>query len=67
MGNSLVFERFQWLDVQVRGGRYPNAVFLARKFEISSKTAQRNMVCLFFRFDANFAFFCLIQNLQTGP
>jgi predicted DNA-binding transcriptional regulator YafY len=39
----MVFERYQWLDVQVRGGRYPNAVSLACKFEISSKTAQRNI------------------------
>jgi predicted DNA-binding transcriptional regulator YafY len=43
MGSFLIFERFQWLDFQVRNGSFPNAVSLARKFEISSKTAQRNI------------------------
>lgn len=43
MGNKNVYERFLWFDDQVRRGRHPNASGLARKYEISSKTAQRDI------------------------
>jgi predicted DNA-binding transcriptional regulator YafY len=43
MADHLKFERYCWFDRQVKGGRYPNAASLARRFEISTKTAQRNI------------------------
>jgi predicted DNA-binding transcriptional regulator YafY len=43
MGDFLVFERFVWLDRQVRQKRFPNARKLAEHFELSRKTAQRNI------------------------
>ena len=39
----VIYERFIWFDRSVRRGRYPNATILADKFEISRKTAQRNI------------------------
>jgi predicted DNA-binding transcriptional regulator YafY len=43
MSNHLVWERFCWFDSQVRAARYPNASHLAEHFELSSKTAQRDI------------------------
>ena len=43
MSNHLVWERFCWFDSQVRAARYPNASHLAGHFELSSKTAQRDI------------------------
>lgn len=43
MGNFLVFERFVWFDTHVRQKRFPNARKLADHFELSRKTAQRNI------------------------
>ena len=43
MAYVVVFERFAWFDRCVRSGRYPNATTLAERFEISRKTAQRNI------------------------
>jgi len=43
MGVKNIYERFVWFDNQVRAGKYPNATTLAEKFEISSKTAQRDI------------------------
>jgi len=43
MGDFLVFERFVWFDTQVRQKRFPNARKLADHFELSRKTAQRNI------------------------
>ena len=43
MGDFLVFERFVWFDTQVRQKRFPNARKLADRFELSRKTAQRNI------------------------
>jgi predicted DNA-binding transcriptional regulator YafY len=43
MADHLKFERYCWFDRQVRDGRYPNAASLAGRFEISRKTAQRNI------------------------
>lgn len=48
LGNHLAYERFTWFDRLARLGRYPNATTLARRFELSPKTAQRNIE--FFRF-----------------
>ncbi len=43
MSDHLKFERFYWFDREVRNQRYPNATTLARRFEISGKTAQRSI------------------------
>ena len=43
MGQQLLHERYQWLDSQVRAGKYPNATTLSNKFEISQRQAQRNI------------------------
>lgn len=43
MGAKIVYERFLWLEGKVRASRFPNASLLAREFEISPKTAQRDI------------------------
>lgn len=43
MGKRTIYERFMWLDDQAKRGRYPNTSSLASKFEISTKTAQRDI------------------------
>lgn len=43
MGTKNVYERFVWFDNQVRARRYPNATSLAEAFEVSAKTAQRDI------------------------
>ncbi len=43
MSNHLVWERFCWFDSQVRAAKYPNASRLAEHFELSSKTARRDI------------------------
>src|SRR4030043_1504399 len=43
MGTKNIYERFVWFDNQVRVGKYPNATALAERFEISTKTAQRDI------------------------
>jgi predicted DNA-binding transcriptional regulator YafY len=43
MGTKNIYERFVWFDHQVRAKKYPNATSLAEQFEISTKTAQRDI------------------------
>ena len=43
MGARNIYERFLWFDSQIRRNRYPNATTLAERFEISRKTAQRDI------------------------
>jgi len=43
MGIKNIYERFVWFDNQVRAQKYPNATSLAEQFEISAKTAQRDI------------------------
>lgn len=43
MGSKNVYERFLWFDNRARSKKYPNATSLAREFEMSSKTAQRDI------------------------
>lgn len=43
MGDHLVIERFLWFHTQVTTGKYPNATSLAERFEISRRTAQRDI------------------------
>lgn len=51
MSNHLILlERFFWFQDRVRAGKYPNANDLAERFELSSKTAQRNITSFKDRF-----------------
>ncbi len=43
MANQIIMERFVWFEHEVKAGRHPNATRLARHFELSAKTAQRNI------------------------
>jgi len=43
MGTKNIYERFVWFDDRVRAKKYPNATALAEKFELSTKTAQRDI------------------------
>lgn len=43
MPAKIVYERFLWFHNQVKAGLFPNAGTLAEKFEMSSKTAQRDI------------------------
>lgn len=43
MPSKVIFERFLWFHHQVGRSRYPNAAALAERFEVSAKTAQRDI------------------------
>lgn len=43
MSGKLSYERYYWFHNLVRNNKYPNARHLAEKFEISHKTAQRDI------------------------
>jgi predicted DNA-binding transcriptional regulator YafY len=43
MGVKNIYERFIWFDSRARKKGYPNATSLAEQFEISTKTAQRDI------------------------
>lgn len=52
MGEHLIIHRYQWFDRQVRAEKFPNASSLAEKFEVTVKTAQRNIESLRDRLEA---------------
>jgi len=43
VGVKNIYERFIWFDSKVRANKYPNTTVLANQFEISTKTAQRDI------------------------
>jgi predicted DNA-binding transcriptional regulator YafY len=43
MASKVIYERFLWFYSQVKKGMYPNATTMAEHFEISPKTAQRDI------------------------
>jgi predicted DNA-binding transcriptional regulator YafY len=43
MPAKIVYERFLWFHNQVKSEKYPNSRILAEKFELSQKTAQRDI------------------------
>jgi predicted DNA-binding transcriptional regulator YafY len=51
MSDRLKYERFLWFDEQIKAGRFPNARHLAESFELSGRTAQRDID--FFRIRLN--------------
>jgi predicted DNA-binding transcriptional regulator YafY len=43
MAGKLAFERYCWFHNQIKGNKHPNSRHLAVRFEISQKTAQRDI------------------------
>jgi predicted DNA-binding transcriptional regulator YafY len=43
MGAKNVYERFIWFDHKVKSKKYPNTTSLSKQFEVSIKTAQRDI------------------------
>jgi hypothetical protein len=43
MGSKNIYERFIWFDDRVKQKKYPNTTSLSRQFEVSIKTAQRDI------------------------
>ncbi len=43
MSSKVIYERFLWFNDQVRAKKFPNSTTLAEKFELSRKTAQRDI------------------------
>ena len=43
MSDRLKYERFLWFHGQVKAGRFPNAGSIAENFELSGRTAQRDI------------------------
>jgi len=43
MSSHIILERFLWFHDQIRNNHHPNAKTLAERFEITGKTAQRNI------------------------
>jgi predicted DNA-binding transcriptional regulator YafY len=43
MGEHLIMERYYWFDSRVRANLFPNARSIAEEFEISPRTARRNI------------------------
>jgi len=57
MGNQhLVYERYIWFDAEIHRGRFPNASTLADHFEISRRTARRNIAFMRDMLDAPLAY-----------
>jgi len=43
MSSKIIYERFLWFQNQIKKGGYPNTKTLAERFEITRKTAQRDI------------------------
>ncbi|KQC11301.1 MAG: hypothetical protein APR62_10195 [Smithella sp. SDB] len=43
MASKIILERFLWFQNEIKSGKYPNTKTLAEKFEITRKTAQRDI------------------------
>ena len=43
MGSKNIYERFIWFEDRVKQKKYPNTTSLSKQFEISTKTAQRDI------------------------
>ena len=43
MGSKNIYERFIWFDDRVKQKKYPNTTSLSKQFEVSIKTAQRDV------------------------
>lgn len=52
MSDRLKYERFLWFHGQIKAGRFPNAGSIAENFELSGRTAQRDIDFMRDRIDA---------------
>ena len=52
MSERLKYERFFWFHAQIKAGRYPNTRHLVEEFEITGRTAQRDIEFMRDRFNA---------------
>ena len=52
MASKIILERFLWFQNEIRKGNYPNTKTLAENFEITRKTAQRDIAFMRDRMDA---------------
>jgi len=52
MGRKIIYERYLWFHYEIKKGRYPNAPGMAQNFEISVKTAQRDIAFMMERMKA---------------
>jgi predicted DNA-binding transcriptional regulator YafY len=52
MASKIILERFLWFQNEIKKGNYPNTKTLAEKFEITRKTAQRDIEFMRERMDA---------------
>ncbi len=52
MSSKVIFERFLWFHTKVKEKRYPNTRTLGEKFEITRKTAQRDIDFIKYRLGA---------------
>jgi predicted DNA-binding transcriptional regulator YafY len=57
MPSKVIYERFWWFHNQVKAGKYPNARKLAERFELSVKTAQRDIEFIRDRLNAPLVYF----------
>ncbi|GAB6193813.1 helix-turn-helix transcriptional regulator [Desulfocastanea catecholica] len=58
MSDRLKYERFLWFHGQIKAGRFPNADNLADHFELSGRTAQRDIEFIRDRLDAPLQYHC---------
>jgi len=52
MSSNIIYERFLWFHNEIKQNRHPNARTLAAQFEITGKTAQRNIAFMSERLNA---------------
>jgi len=68
MSSKIIYERFLWFHNQVKEGKHPNTKTLAQKFEITRKTAQRDIEFMRERLGENaYAAFNAITDFASHP
>ncbi|MDP8219071.1 MAG: YafY family protein [Candidatus Theseobacter exili] len=74
MTRKLSFERYRWFYKQAKENQFPNAFSLAKKFEISTKTAQRDIEFMRDRIAAPLeydvsqkGYYCSDKNFELPP
>ncbi len=66
MSGVIIYERFTWFHNQVKAGRYPNTRHLSERFEISRRTAKRNIEFMKDRLEAPLDMIMLIADISYG-
>jgi predicted DNA-binding transcriptional regulator YafY len=52
MSAKIIYERFLWFHANIKEGRFPSAVSIAERFEVTTKTAQRDIDFMRYRLHA---------------